>query len=353
MSQRIAIVLFNLGGPDSLRAVRPFLFNLFNDPAIINLPALLRTPLASFISRRREQKAQGIYALMGDRSPILPNTEAQASALAAAVNSVGSGVEFRAFIAMRYWHPMTEATVAEVKAYAPDQIILLPLYPQFSTTTTASSYRLWMARARAQGLTAPHRLICCWPTEPGFIAACVDLIRAGIGQAQEKAPQARPLVILSAHGLPKKIVDAGDPYVAQVEAGAAAIRAALGLAAADCVVAYQSRVGPLEWVGPATDAVIEQAAKDKRAIVVFPIAFVSEHSETLVELDIEYRHLAEHHGAAAYVRVPTVSTHPAFIAGLVNLVVSARARDVAIQDGSGRQPCEGWRRCACKTAPKG
>jgi len=344
---RTAIVLFNLGGPDSLDAVRPFLFNLFNDPAIIRLPGLLRSMLAAFISRRRAPIARNIYAQMGNRSPILPNTEAQAQALELALEQALGG-EAKTFIAMRYWHPMIAETVAAVKAYAPDQIILLPLYPQFSTTTTASSYKLWREEAVRQGLTAPQRQVCCFPTEPGFMAAAAELVGQGIARAKAEAPQARPLVVFSAHGLPKKIVDDGDPYVAQVEAGAAAIVAKLGLQAGDWVISYQSRVGPLEWVGPATDAVILQAAKDKRALVVFPIAFVSEHSETLVELDIEYRHLADVNGAAAYVRVPTVSTHPAFIAGLAALVRGAIARDAAVQDGSGQEACADWRRCACK-----
>jgi protoporphyrin/coproporphyrin ferrochelatase len=342
---RTAIVLFNLGGPDSLDAVRPFLFNLFNDPAIIRVPALLRSMLAAFIARRRAPVARQIYAKMGNRSPILPNTEAQARALEQVLSK-----EAKAFIAMRYWHPMTAETVKAVKAYAPDQVILLPLYPQFSTATTASSYQLWGEEARRQGLSAPTRLVCCYPTEPGFIAASAELVRQGLQRAAAEAPGARPLVVLSAHGLPKRIVDDGDPYVSQVEAGAAAIVAQLGLKADDRVVSYQSRVGPLEWVKPATDAVILQAAKDQRALVVYPIAFVSEHSETLVELDIEYRHLAEQNGAAAYVRVPAVGTHPAFIGGLANLVTAALGRDGAVQAGSGRQYCADWRRCACKGA---
>jgi protoporphyrin/coproporphyrin ferrochelatase len=342
---RTAIVLFNLGGPDSLEAVRPFLYNLFNDPAIIRVPTLLRSMIAALISRRRAPVARRIYAHMGNRSPILPNTEAQARALESAL-----GGEAKTFIAMRYWHPMTADTVAAVKAYAPDQVILLPLYPQFSTTTTASSYKLWREEAERQSLKVPPRLVCCFPTEPGFIEAASELVSQGVAAAAAEAPGVRPLVVLSAHGLPKKIVDDGDPYVSQVEAGAAAIAAKLDLQPSEWVISYQSRVGPLEWIGPATDVIILQAAKDKRALVVFPIAFVSEHSETLVELDIEYRHLADRNGAAAYVRVPAVGTHPAFIAGLAALVKGALARDEAVQDGSGQQYCASWRRCACKAA---
>jgi ferrochelatase len=347
---RTAIVLFNLGGPDSLEAVRPFLFNLFNDPAIIRVPSLLRSVLAAWISRRRAPTARHIYAQMGNRSPILPNTEAQARALEQVLGGTIENSGAKAFIAMRYWHPMTAQTVKAVKAYAPDQVILLPLYPQFSTTTTASSYQLWGEEARRQGLSAPTRLVCCYPTEPGFIAASAALVRQGLQKAAAEAPGARPLVVLSAHGLPKKIVDDGDPYVSQVEAGAAAIVAQLGLKPDQWVVSYQSRVGPLEWVKPATDVVILQAAKDQRALVVYPIAFVSEHSETLVELDIEYRHLAEQNGAAAYVRAPAVGTHPAFIGGLANLVNATLGGNATVQPGTGQQYCGSWRRCACKGA---
>jgi ferrochelatase len=350
MARRTAIVLFNLGGPDSLDAVRPFLFNLFNDPAIIRVPALLRSMVAAWIARRRAPVARHIYAQMGNRSPILPNTEAQARALELVLGGTSGSMGAKAFIAMRYWHPMTAETVKAVKAYAPDQVILLPLYPQFSTTTTASSYQLWDEEARRQGLSAPTRLICCYPTEPGFIAASAELVRQGLQRAMAEAPVAKPLVVLSAHGLPRKIVDGGDPYVSQVEAGAAAIAGQLGLKPDEWVVSYQSRVGPLEWVKPATDVVILQAAKDKRALVIFPVAFVSEHSETLVELDIEYRHLAEANAAAAYVRVPAVGTHPAFIGGLANLVTGALARNAVVQPGSGQQHCATWRQCACKGA---
>ncbi|MEZ0300842.1 MAG: ferrochelatase, partial [Hyphomicrobiaceae bacterium] len=199
---RTAIVLFNLGGPDSLVAVRPFLFNLFNDPAIIRVPSLLRSMLAAWISRRRAPVAREIYGKMGNRSPILPNTEAQARALEQVLGGTIESSGAKAFIAMRYWHPMTAETVKAVKAYAPDQVILLPLYPQFSTTTTASSYQLWGEEARRQGLSAPTRLVCCYPTEPGFVAASSELVRQGLQKAAADAPNAKKLVVLSAHGLP-------------------------------------------------------------------------------------------------------------------------------------------------------
>ncbi len=347
--RRIAIVLFNLGGPDSLAAVEPFLFNLFNDRNIIGAPQPIRWLLAKFISRKRAPIAAHVYEQMGGRSPILPNTEAQAASLEAALQ--GDGV-VKCFIAMRYWRPFTEEAARAVKAWGADEIILLPLYPQFSTTTTASSYRVWQDAARQQGLQVPQRLVCCYPDEPGFIAALAEITRRGIADAKNLAGDSgsKPVVIFSAHGLPQKIVDAGDPYVAQVEASVAATARALNLAADDYIIAYQSRVGPLKWVGPATDETILALAKAKKPIVVVPVAFVSEHSETLVELDIEYGKLARENGAAAYVRAPTVSTHPAFIDGLAHLVRTSLGREEAIRPGCGNAACAGKSACPLQGA---
>ncbi len=343
-NRRIAVVLFNLGGPDSPAAVQPFLFNLFNDKNIIDLPGLFRWPLAKLIAGRRAKAAAAIYRAMGGRSPILPNTERQAAALQAALGELG---EVKVFIAMRYWHPLTEAAVAAVKKFAPDEVILLPLYPQFSTTTTESSDRVWREAAKRQGLTAPQKLICCYPTEPGFIAGVAKVTAAAIARAKAKS-KAPIRVIFSAHGLPKKIIDRGDPYVAQVSATVHAVVRQLDLAVQEWTVAFQSRVGPLEWVGPATDNSIKEAAEAGKAIVVVPVAFVSEHSETLVELDIEYRHLADRHGAAVYERAPTVSEDPDFIAGLAQLVRTARDRPQRVQPGTGAGFCADWPRCACQ-----
>lgn len=320
MAQKTAVILFNLGGPDSLRAVQPFLFNLFRDPAIIRLPQPFRWLLAKLISSRRAPVARDIYEKMGGRSPILPQTEAQARALETALNESDSGEGFRVFISMRYWHPFSDETAKAVKDWGADRVILLPLYPQFSTTTTASSFRDWHRAAKAAGLTVPTADIVQYETEPGFIAAQTALLRERLPEAEAKGPVR---ILFSAHGLPKKIVEAGDPYQRQVEASVAAVLEHLGRADLETQICYQSRVGPLEWIGPATDAEIARAALDKRVIVVVPIAFVSEHSETLVELDIEYAELAQHNGAAAYIRVATVGVHPSFIAGLAGLVRQA------------------------------
>lgn len=307
---KVAIILFNLGGPDSPEAVQPFLRNLFSDPAIIRLPSFIRKPLASFIARRRTPKAQGIYAQIGGASPILGQTEAQARALEAAL---GPDHDWRGYVCMRYWHPMTEAVVKSVKRFAPDRIVLLPLYPQFSTTTTASSFKAWH---EASSFKVPTKVIGSYPTEPGFIAASVDLLKQGLAEAGDGPKR----VLFSAHGLPERVIKAGDPYQQQVEQTAQAIADAIG--GLDWSVCYQSRVGPLKWIGPSTDQEIERAGADRVGVVLYPLSFVSEHSETLVELDIEYRHLAEKAGVPRYVRVPTVGTHPKFITGLATLVRS-------------------------------
>ena len=267
---KIAVILFNLGGPDSLDAVQPFLRNLFSDPAIITLPSWLRLPLARFIASRRTPKAMEIYAKIGGSSPILGQTEAQARALE---DALGSEHEWRGYVCMRYWHPMTEAVVRSVKRFAPDRIVLLPLYPQFSTTTTGSSFTAWKAAA---DFKAPTTEVESYPTEPGFIRASVELIKEGLGKTSGATR-----VLFSAHGLPEKIIKAGDPYQTQVEQTAAAIGEHLGTV--DWSVCYQSRVGPLRWIGPSTESEIRRAAADKVGVVLYPISFVSEHSETLVE----------------------------------------------------------------------
>lgn len=304
---KTAIVLFNLGGPSDQAAVRPFLFNMFRDRAILRIPWLPRMALAWLISTRRAPVAREIYAQMGGGSPILPNTQAQAEALEAAL-----GEGHKVFIAMRYWHPRALQTVREVKAYAPERIVLLPLYPQFSTTTTQSSFDEWECEARRQGLHAETRRIESYPVLPGFIDAMVELIRARL------RPGTR--ILFSAHGLPEKIIQAGDPYQRQVEETVAATVAALGMENLDYVICYQSRVGPLKWIGPATDDEVRRAGAEGKAVLMAPVAFVSEHSETLVELDIEYAHLAKESGVPDYARVPTVGAHPRFIEGLAEMV---------------------------------
>ena len=341
--RKIAVVLFNLGGPDGPDAIRPFLFNLFNDPAIINLPTLVRWPLAKLISGKRAPVAREIYANIGGGSPLLPNTERQARALETALSAMlPSEQEVKAFIAMRYWHPMSDETAQAVAAYGPDEVVLLPLYPQHSTTTTGSSFKDWHRAARRAGIAAPTRAVCCYPQEDGFVSDVADLV----AEALRAAPPGSDLRILfSAHGLPKKIVDGGDPYQWQVEQSVAGVLEVLktrgDLPVFDPVVCYQSRVGPLEWIGPSTEDEIARAGAAGKALVVVPIAFVSEHSETLVELDIEYGELACNKGVESYQRVPTVNAGAAFVDGLARLVIGAIDRGVALSSGPGRRLCPG------------
>lgn len=325
---KVAIVLFNLGGPDSLEAVQPFLRNLFSDPAIIGLPTWARLPLARFIAWRRNVKAQGIYSKIGGSSPILGQTEAQARALEEALGQ-GNSDEWRGYVCMRYWHPMTERVVQSVKRFAPDRIVLLPLYPQFSTTTTGSSFKAWKEAARFE---VPTVEIESYPTDAGFIAASVELVKQGLVEAGE----GKVRVLFSAHGLPEKVIKAGDPYQRHIEQTAKAIADAIG-GGLDWAVCYQSRVGPLKWIGPPTEEEIRRAAQDKAKVVLYPLSFVSEHSETLVELDMDYRDLAQQSGVVRYVRVPTVGTHPLFIAGLASLVRQALASDTGPEAGVAAQ----------------
>jgi protoporphyrin/coproporphyrin ferrochelatase len=312
---KIAIVLFNLGGPDNLDAVRPFLRNLFSDPAIIRVPSFLRAIIAWFIAYRRAPIAREIYSKMGGGSPLLPETKLQAQALEAALGV--KGIDAKCFIAMRYWRPFTAEAAAAVKAYSPDKIVLLPLYPQYSTTTTQSSRGAWAKCTKNLKLDFPTSEICCYPTEGGFIAAMVARTREAMAKVK---PGIDYRVLFSAHGLPKKIVEAGDPYQMQVEMTAGAIVEGLGEENLDWSICYQSRVGPLEWIGPSTESEIERAGKEGKGLVVVPVAFVSEHSETLVELDLEYAELAKRTGVPDYLRAATVRDHPEFIAGLAGLV---------------------------------
>jgi len=308
---KLAIVLFNLGGPDSLEAVEPFLRNLFGDPAVISLPDFLRKPLAWFIAHKRGPVARDIYEKIGGRSPILDETKAQAAALQREL----SEHETRVFIAMRHWKPFTEETAKEVAAFDPDRVVALPLYPQFSITTTGSALLEWKRAAKAAGVSAPLSEICCYPEEPGFIAALAERIRKTMSLAK---PEISYRLLLSAHGLPKRVVQSGDPYQWQIEQTAAALVKELGIV--DYSICYQSRVGPLEWIGPATDAEIRRAGAEGKGLIICPVAFVSEHSETLVELDIEYAKLAAISGVTDYLRVPAVGVTAPFIKGLAALV---------------------------------
>lgn len=341
---RLAVVLFNLGGPDGPAAVKPFLFNLFNDPAIIGAPAPIRWAIAKLISSRREKPAQANYAIMGGASPLLRETQAQGRALQASLATGSPGVETRVFIAMRYWKPLTEAVAAEVAAFAPDEIVLLPLYPQYSGTTSGSSLKAWREAYRGPGRV---RAVCCYPDAAGLVEAHAQAIE----QAWEAAGSPRPIRLLfSAHGLPETVVAAGDPYQMQVERTCAAVAARLG-EGWDWSVCYQSRVGPMKWLGPSTPDAIRQAVRDGVGVIVTPIAFVSEHVETLVELDHEYGALAAEVGCRPYLRAPALGTAPAFIEALAEAVQRARLQSEPVESACGGRLCgAAWSKCPAVVA---
>ncbi|HEV7265515.1 MAG TPA: ferrochelatase [Falsiroseomonas sp.] len=340
-------MLFNLGGPDAPESVRPFLVNLFTDPAILRVPGWVRPWLGRLIAWRRTKPASENYAIIGGRSPLLELTLEQAASLEATLNAEGD-VEAKAFVAMRYWHPMTEETVAQVKAWGPDEILLLPLYPQFSTTTTGSSMLAWEKTARRAGLDVPTTTLCCFHSDPAFAAATARIVRGAWDKARAALdPAVKLRILFSAHGLPESIVAAGDPYQWQVEQSVVQVVDRLRIEGLDHVVCYQSRVTPQKWIGPSTEAELERAGHDKVAVLVVPIAFTSEHSETLVELDVEYREEAEKLGVPGYFRAPAQNSDPGFVAALAGLVHGARA--------SGRSLCSfaGARQCPkpCRDCP--
>lgn len=337
--RRLAVVLFNLGGPDDQDSVRPFLVNLFSDPAIIGLPNPFRSLLAGLIAARREKSAQANYALMGGGSPLLPETRNQAAALEAALVERLPDHTVRTFIAMRYWCPLTETAAAEVAAFQPDEIVLLPLYPQFSTTTTQSSLKRWNESYGGPGVS---RTVCCYPEAPGWIETQAASVRAKLDEAGDRPVR----VLFSAHGIPESLVTRkGDPYQEQIEATCAAVAARAGLVArgSDWDLCYQSRVGPMKWLGPSTPDAIAQAARDGVGVVVTPVAFVSEHIETLVELDIEYAELAHDLGVSPWLRAPAAGVAAPFVSTLADATVEALSRTGTAPYGPGCRAA--WKAC--------
>ncbi len=317
MTQKLAVVLMNLGGPSQEADIKPFLFNFFMDRNIIGAPKPIRWLIAKWIAfSRGNGAAKDAYAPLGGRSPLLDNTRAQAAALEAALRKEHPGC--KVFVSMRYWHPRARETARAVLDYAPDKIVLLPLYPQFSTTTSYSSLEEFYGLFPK--LPPLPRKVCCYPVAPGFVRASAALIRAAL----DGAPAGTRL-LFSAHGLPEKVIAGGDPYQYQCEETAKAIVRELDIPGLDWQICYQSRVGPLKWIGPSTEEALEKAAADKVGVVVYPHAFVSEHVETLVEIDQEYRHRAKEMGIPYFAKVPTVGTHPDFIAALADEVGKALA----------------------------
>jgi len=310
-----AIILFNLGGPDKIENVEPFLFNLFNDPAILNLPTFLRYPLAKLISNRRAPVAKKIYAELGGSSPILKLTKEQSEALEMKLNQTQKEDEYKCFIIMRCWNPRAKDVIKDVQLYSPDEIILMPLYPQYSAATSGSSIKEWKDVCKKNNYRVKTSTICCYPTDQNFINAHTKEIIKKIKDLKNFK------LIFSAHGLPEKNIKKGDPYQWQVEQSVKKIVESLNDENLDWILSYQSRVGPLKWIGPSTENIIIENSKIGKHIVLVPIAFVSEHSETLVELDIEYKEIADANGCKNYTRVPALGINEDFIRAISELII--------------------------------
>ena len=350
--KKVAVVLFNLGGPDSLNAIKPFLFNLFNDKYIITLPSVLRFVVAKLISIRREKFAKTIYANTGGKSPILEETLSQKKALKEELIK-NSDITFELFICMRHWHPMTVEVVKNIKNYEPNEIILLPLYPQFSTTTTASSLNEFTKNLSKEFIDKIKlKTICCYPLDEGFIDSHVKLIE---DKLHDKTDLNNYRILFSAHGLPEKIVKSGDPYQWQIEQTVFKIISKLQLIPKfkniDYKVTYQSRVGPLKWLEPNTEDEVKIAGKENKSLIIIPVAFVSEHVETLVELDIEYKQIAVDH-KIDYVRVPTLSANELFIKSLANMILNFSSNDSGCLSSSNfNRICPDiYSKCPCKAS---
>ncbi|OUL22897.1 ferrochelatase [Nostoc sp. 106C] len=319
---RVGVLLLNLGGPDKLEDVGPFLFNLFSDPEIIRLPfRWLQRPLAWFIASRRTKTSQENYKQIGGGSPLRRITEAQGEALKEQLSELGQ--EANIYVGMRYWHPYTEEAIALLTQDNIESLVILPLYPQFSISTSGSSFRLleklWQENPKLQPLK--YTVIPSWYKQSGYLQAMAELI----AQELDQFPNPDEVhIFFSAHGVPKSYVEeAGDPYQQEIEECTVLIMRTLNRPNAH-TLAYQSRVGPVEWLQPYTeDALKELGAQGVKDLVVVPISFVSEHIETLQEIDIEYREVAEEAGIHNFRRVPAPNTHPVFIRALADLVIDA------------------------------
>ena len=317
-----AVILFNLGGPDKIENIEPFLFNLFNDPAILNLPTLLRYPLAKLISNRRAPVAKKIYAELGGSSPILKLTKEQSSALEIKLNQPQTEDEYKCFIVMRCWNPRAKDVIKDVQLYNPDDVVLMPLYPQYSAATSGSSIKEWKDVCKKNNYNVKTSTICCYPTDQNFINAHTKEIIKKIKDLKNFK------LIFSAHSLPEKNIKKGDPYQWQVEQSVKKIVESLNDENLDWILSYQSRVGPLKWIGPSTEDIIIKNSKIGKHIVLVPIAFVSEHSETLVELDIEYKEIADANGCKNYTRVPALGINEDFIKAMSELIIKKNEYEI-------------------------
>ena len=319
MSETTAVVLLNLGGPDSLEAVEPFLFNLFSDPDIIDFPLsfLFRKRLAKLISTKRSPRVIEQYKKIGGKSPLKDHTLRQAALLEERLNQK---MPVRVFAAMRYWHPSTDEAIDAVVCEGIGKVILLPLYPQYSKATTTSSVEEWERRVASRGLKLETQVVESYYEFPNYIDAIVERVNEGI----ERFPAERRdnmHLVFSAHGTPMKLVKQGDPYSDHIKKTVAAVmeRGGYGQPHDLC---YQSKVGPMKWLTPSTpDTVKRLASQGVTDMLIVPIAFTSDHLETLFELGIEYRHVAKLAGVKQYEVMTGLNDSPIFIDALARLVI--------------------------------
>jgi len=312
------VVLLNMGGPDSLSAVRPFLARLLSDRDLIRLPAAFLTqPLfAWLVSGLRARKVKRYYEEIGGGSPIGRLTGLQRAALEEALR--GTGGNFRVYVAMRYWHPLAKHAVLEMKDDGVVRAIALPLYPQYFAATTGSSLSDLKGWMRWAGVSFPLREIRSYPDHPGYIAA----LSGKIADTLAGAGTGRTHLLFSAHGVPKSFIDAGDPYQAEIGRTVAAVMR--GFPDIPHSISYQSRAGRAEWLGPDTVAEVERLGREGiETLVVVPVSFVSDHIETLHELDIRLKATAEQAGIKTFLRVPAQNDSPAFIRALKEIVLAA------------------------------
>jgi ferrochelatase len=320
MAEKVAVVLLNLGGPDSLDAVEPFLYNLFSDPDIIDFPGsfLFRKRLAKLISTRRSPGVIEQYREIGGKSPIKDHTLNQAALLEESLNK---HFPAKVLVAMRYWRPSTEEAINEIRNEGIKRVVLLPLYPQFSKATTTSSLKEWEKQLTAMGLNLDWTLIESYYDQPTYIRAFVERINEALLRFPEDR-RADVNILFSAHGTPMKLVREGDPYSGHIARTIAAIMQQGGYSQTH-TLCYQSKVGPLKWLTPSTPETIKElASKGVKDMLLVPVAFASDHLETLFELGIEYRRQAMEHGIRQYEVTEGLNDSPLFIQALTELVLN-------------------------------
>ena len=317
---KTGVLLFNLGGPETLADVRPFLYNLFSDPEIVRLPIrAMQKPLAWMISTARHKKSSGYYAQIGGGSPLRRITDQQATALREEL--ARRGVDANIYVGMRYWQPFTEEAIDQIVRDGVDQLILLPLYPQFSVSTTGSSFKDFdeLMEKRGGHQRIQRKYISRWHKNETYIRALAEQITAEIGKFPDPNPRHVHL-IFSAHSVPQSYIEKGDPYLRETQETVRMVAEKLG-DLSPVHLSFQSKVGPVKWLEPSTDAKLrELAAQGVEQILAIPISFVSDHIETLYELDILYKNLADEIGVKSYRRVPALNCNPTFINALADLV---------------------------------